>query len=47
MYMRGSVMIAQDGSEANKDVYNDTISNQDQVLRADTALEDQGEPDIG
>ena len=47
MYMRGSVMIAQDRSEANKDVFNDTISNQDQGLRADTALACQDEPDIG
>ena len=46
MYMRWSVMIAQDSSEANKDGYNDTISNHDQGLRADTALEGQGEPDI-
>ena len=42
----GSVMIAQDVIEGNRNVYNNSISNQDPGLRADTALECQGEPDI-
>ena len=42
----GPVMIPQDGSEANRNVHTDTISNRGPVLRADTALDCQGEPDI-